>query len=153
MKHTIINRDAFTVVGLRIRVKAMSPEIPALWGRFVPRIAEIRKPAEPEVAYGVMGNFDEATHMIDYMAGIPVTAAAEVPKGMTVWEVPAATYAVFETTLGTIGETFSSIYGEWLPNSAYVQAAGVSLERYDETFKPDAGATAFSILIPVAPKG
>jgi predicted transcriptional regulator YdeE len=105
MQTTIVTRPAFKVVGIRIRVKAMSPEIPALWGRFVPRIAEIRNPAEPDVAYGLMGNFDEATQMLDYMAGISVTDPAEIPEGMEAWEVPAATCAVFETNLATIHET------------------------------------------------
>ena len=152
MQPTLVTKPAFTVVGIRIRVKAMSPDIPALWGRFVPRIAEIRNPAEPDVAYGLMANFDEATRMLDYMAGISVTTAAEIPDGMEAWEVPAATCAVFDTNLATIHETYSKIDGEWFPNSGYSLAPGVAFERYDETFKPDAGATNFSIHIPVAPK-
>jgi len=152
MQPTLVTKPAFTVVGIRIRVKAMSPEIPALWGRFVPRIAEIRNPAEPDVAYGLMGNFDEATRMLDYMAGISVTTVEEIPEGMEAWELLAATCAVFDTNLASIHETYSKIDDEWFPNSGYSQAPGVAFERYDETFKPDAGATTFSIFIPVAPR-
>jgi AraC family transcriptional regulator len=152
MQTTIVKSPAFKVVGIRVRVMAMSAEIPALWGRFVPRSAEVQNPAEPDVAYGLMGNFDEATRMLDYMAGISVTATAEIPEGMEAWEVPAATCAVFETNLATIHETYSRIDDEWLPGAGYSQAPGVAFERFDETFKPDAGRTTFSIFIPVAPK-
>ena len=47
-------KPAMTIVGLNIRTKPLSPEIPALWPQFVARIPEIENPAEPNVAYGVM---------------------------------------------------------------------------------------------------
>jgi AraC family transcriptional regulator len=63
--------------------------------------------------------------------------------------VPANTYAVFKTTLPTIGQTFGTIYNTWFPTSGYKQAAGPNFERYRETFNPDDPAPKLEIYIPV----
>ena len=56
----ILHKDAFTVVGMKTRTTAMSPEIPQLWASFVPRIGEVPLIAELHVSYGLMVNFDPA---------------------------------------------------------------------------------------------
>ena len=152
MKSTTVSRPAFSLVGIRIRVKAMSPEIPALWGRFVTRIDEIKHIAEPHVSYGVMDNFDPASGDLDYTAAVSVSATDALPKGMAALVVPAATYAVFDATIPTVGETFSRIYEEWLPKSGCIQGSGPSFERYPESFDPGDRASKFSIYIPVEEK-
>lgn len=40
----LITRPAFTVVGLLLHTPPMSPEIPALWDKFMPRMGEIPHP-------------------------------------------------------------------------------------------------------------
>jgi predicted transcriptional regulator YdeE len=47
---------------------------------------------------------------LTYMAGNAVTQVDEVPAGMSRWDIPANTYAVFEATLATIGQVFGYIY-------------------------------------------
>ena len=148
MHPKIITKPAFTVVGLRIRAAAKSPEIAQLWDQFVPRIGELQHSPEPHVSYGLMDNFDASG--MDYMAGNPISDTAELPSGMARWDVPANTYAVFDTTLATIGQTFDDIFGKWLPTSGYQQAAGPYFERYPETFSPD--TPALEIYIPVKKK-
>ncbi len=143
----LITKPAFTVVGLRLSTKPKSAEIPALWNTFGPRIDEVPYPVEPQVSYGLMGNFSEKA--MDYMAGISVTDATDLPKDMTRWDVPENTYAVFETTLSTIPRTFDYIFARWLPGSGYQQKDDVYFERYGETFSPDANPV-LSIYIPVA---
>jgi AraC family transcriptional regulator len=86
------------------------------------------------------------------MAGNPVEKVADLPAGMTCWDVPTNTYAVFEATLPTIGDTFGYIYNTWLPTSGYQQAAGPYFERYGETFNPDDPNSKLSIYIPVEKK-
>ena len=49
-----VERAALTVVGLAIKTRPLSPEIPALRPRFVARIDEIENALEPDVSYGVM---------------------------------------------------------------------------------------------------
>lgn len=150
MQPQLMTKPAFTVVGLLIRTKPMTQEIPELWARFVPRLDEIQQVAEPHVSYGVMAHFDQEMSELDYMAGNAVERVVDLPAGMSRWDIPANTYAVFETTLATIGETFGYIYGTWLPTSGYQHAAAPYFERYGETFSPD--NPALSIYIPVEKK-
>jgi len=128
----------------------MTPEIPRLWVQFVPRIDEIEYGVEPRVSYGLMDHSDQKIGVLDYMAGNAVEKVAELPTGMTRWNVPANTYAVFKATLTTIGEAFDYIYNTWLPTSGYQQAAGPYFERYGETFSPT--NPGLSIYVPVEKK-
>ena len=152
MQPQIINKPAFTVAGMRIQAKVMSPEIPQLWQQFGPRIDEIQAVAEPHVSYGLMDNMDLERNQLDYMAGVSVTEAAALPSGMTTWEVPANTYAVFETPISTIGDTFGYIYNTWLPTAGYRQLAAPYFERYGETFDPGDPNSKLEIYIPVEKK-
>ena len=147
MQPQFVTKPAFAVVGLLLHTKPMAPEIPQLWDKFVSRIDEIPHVAEPHVSYGLMENFDQMTRL-DYMAGVSVETVDKLPEGMSQWNVPANTYAVFESTLATIGDTFGYIYNTWLPSSGYRQASGSYFERYGETFSPE--NPGLSIYIPIA---
>jgi AraC family transcriptional regulator len=149
MQPQIITKPAFTVVGLRIRTQPKTPEIPALWDQFGPRIDEIADGAEPYVSYGLMEHNQDMT-VLDYMAGNAVTQVVELPAGMSRWDVPANTYAVFPATLATIGQTFDHIFNTWLPASGYQPTAGPYFERYGEDFSMD--NPLLSIYIPVEKK-
>ena len=133
----LVSKPAFTVVGLLLRTRPMSPEIPALWDQFVPRMGEISHQANEHASYGLMGRFDQATGMFDYMAGNPVTQMTQPPAGMTHWDISASTYAVLETTLPKIGETMDDLYRTWLPSSDYDPVDAPTFERYGEAFSPD----------------
>lgn len=149
MQPEIVTKPAFTVIGLLLHTKPMATEIPQLWDKFVPRMDEIAHVAEPHVSYGLMQH-DGSMTQLDYMAGSSVTQADEVPAGMVRWDVPANTYAVFETNIATIGETFGYIYNTWLPTAAYQPVAAPYFERYGEKFSPDNPVLA--IYIPVQKK-
>ena len=146
MQPLFVTKPAFIVVGLLLHTQPMTPEIPQLWDKFDPRIDEIQHLSEPHVSYGLMESFDQMSRL-DYKAGVSVETADVLPEGMSRWNVPANTYAVFETTLPTIGDTFGYIYNTWLPASGYRQAAGPYFERYGDTFSPD--NPSLSIYIPV----
>jgi AraC family transcriptional regulator len=157
----IVTKPAFTVVGMRIHTKGLSPEIPTLWQTFGPRMNEIPQRGEQgtnddahvdHAAYGLMDNYDHENNELDYMAGESVLRVDELPEGMSRWDVPANTYAVFETTLPTIGQTFDHIYNRWLPTSGYTQAPAPYFERYGEEFDPDVPDSTLSIYIPVQKK-
>jgi AraC family transcriptional regulator len=152
MKPQFVTKPAFTVVGMLIHTKPMTQEIPNLWQQFGPRMGEIQHLAEPGVSYGLMDHFDQEMSKLDYMAGNAVEKVVDLPPGMTHWNVPANTYAVFEATLPTISDTFGYIYNTWLPTSGYQQAAGPYFERYGETFNPHDPTSTLSIYIPVEKK-
>jgi AraC family transcriptional regulator len=137
MQPQFITKPAFAVVGLHRRATPKSPAIPALWDQFVPRMGEIPHQATEQASYGVMDNYDHAQGEFDYIAGNPVDKVGNLPAGMVRWEIPANTYAVFETSIPKLGETFDFIYGQWLPTSDYQQTAGPYFERYGEDFRPD----------------
>ena len=137
MQPQFVTKPAFTVVGLLIHPSPRSPEIPQLWDQFVPRIGEIVHGIEPHVSYGLMDNFDPQTSIFDYMAGNPVARVDALPAGMSRWDVPANTYAVFQSSIPKIGETMDHIYRTWLPTSGYEQAAGPYFEHYGEDFSSD----------------
>src|SRR3954463_12207904 len=96
-----LERPAQTVVGLQIRTKPMSPEIPSLWPKFVGRIDEIADPAEPRVSYGVM-QYDGGP--LVYTAGRSVKPSDRVPAGMVASTLPAGTYAFFTYPLSGLAK-------------------------------------------------
>ncbi len=149
MEPQFVTKPAFTIVGMLLRATPMTPEIPKLWDRFVPRIHEIPHLAEPDVSYGVIDHYDEATHLFDYMAGCAVTTVDVLPPGMQRWDVPTNTYAVFTTTLPMLGQVMGQIYNVWLPASDYRHGVGPYFERYDEHFNPEDPTSTFTIYIPV----
>ena len=149
MQSQFVTKPAFTVVGMLIHTRPMAMEIPNLWQQFGPRMDEVQHLAEPGVSYGLMDNPDQDMDKLDYMAGNSVEKVATLPAGMTSWNVPTNTYAVFEATLPTIGDTFGYIYNTWLPTSGYKPAAGPYFEHYGETFNPDNPDSKLSIYIPV----
>lgn len=150
MQPTFITKPAFTVVGIKLRHEDHDnkQEIPQLWGDFMPRGKEIAQMVTPPVMYGLMGNFDPETDAFDYMAGVGVTAVENIPEGMERWDVPEQHYAVFETTLATLQESYDFICNTWPKESGYVLTRGTEFELYDETFNGDAHQT-FYIYTPV----
>ena len=157
MKAEIVSKPAFAVVGLVYHGKNEKQEIPQLWGEFGPRFGEVKGVINADVCYGVCDNFDQNSGEFDYAAVLEVSDDAGVPEGMVRWEIPAQTYAVFECTLPTIGETFDHIHKTWFPQSGYQRASGPEFELYDKDFDPNNPRSKMQIYIPVLggpePKG
>jgi AraC family transcriptional regulator len=144
-----VEKPTFTVVGMNIRTMPLSPEIPALWPKFVARIDEIPDAAEPRVSYGVMRHDPGPPEALLYMAAVSVSKVGRIPSGMESLIVPAGTYAFFSYPLSGLGKGFQEIYSRLLPSSSYVPVPGPSLERYNEAFDARNRESAVEILIPV----
>ena len=150
MQATIVNRPAFTVVGVKYRGKNENDEIPQLWEAFFPhQAARIEHKVDPSVSYGVEGRMDPATGEFDYLAGYEVGDANRIPAGMERWDVPAQTYAVFNGTLPRIRELYDGAYHQWLPRSGYRRADGPEFELYDRDFDPTQGKLDMYLYVPV----
>lgn len=149
MSLTLVERTPLTVIGLQISTLPMSPDIPALWPRFVARMDELTDAAEPGVSYGIMQG---GAQQLDYMAALSVTAAQVLPPGMTRRVLPGGTYARFSYPLSGLAAGFAEIYERLLPASGWVQRPGPCFERYDENFCPDRPESAVEIWLPVAPR-
>jgi AraC family transcriptional regulator len=145
-----VDRPALTITGLLIHTLPMSPEIPALWPRFVARIPEIEDPLEPHVSYGVMRSAGARKEVLEYMAGISVRARGRVPAGMESILLPGGTYAVFSYPLSGLAKGFTEIFDRLMPASNHVQIPGAYLfERYDENFDAANPSSAVEIGVPV----
>lgn len=145
----IVEKPAFSVVGLQYRGKNENDEIAQVWNELVPRIRDIESPTPSMVSYGVITEFDESANEMEYVAGVEVDDVSEVPDGMVSVDVPAQTYAVFPTTLPALHETIRHIYDEWLPDSDYERSAGPEFELYDEDFDSDDDDSELYLYIPV----
>jgi predicted transcriptional regulator YdeE len=131
MEPKIVEKLAFTVVGMPYYGKNENGEIKDLWVEFNPRIPEIKDIVDG--AFGMCAQPDESG-AFKYLAGMGVSSAEDVPEGMQVWEVPAQKYAVFPCTLSTIGEAYKYAFETWLPQSEYEFADSYDFEYYDESF-------------------
>jgi len=149
MEPKIVSKPAFTIVGVKYRGKNESNEIKQMWDDFGPRMGEIKHMVDKHVCYGVCANMDEQSHEFDYFAGFEVDSTADIPGRMVSFEVPAATYAVFRTTLPDVGQTFDHAYCNWMPQSGYQATGGPDLELYDEEFDPADLESTFEIFVPI----
>ena len=149
MTPTIVAQPALRLVGLQILTRPMSPEIPALWPRFVARLPDIAAPAEPGVTFGVM---QSAGDNLIYLAGVQVANGVPPPRDMSQLAVPAGDYAVFEFPFGELTQAYPFIFDTWLPGSAYVQDARPLLERYGADFRPNLPASRMQVRVPVRPR-
>jgi AraC family transcriptional regulator len=152
MEPRIVTHPQLRVVGLQISTTPMSPEIPALWPRFVDRIPEIEPVLEPQVSYGVMQMGPGDPETLSYLAAVSVPSAGKVPEGMTAQTLPAGPYAVFEFPLSDIGASFGFIFGTWLPASGFEQAESPLFERYNENFNPENPKSLVEAHIPIRPR-
>ncbi len=148
MEPTISKKEAFTAVGIQYHGKNENQEIASLWGEFHPRMGEIQAKVEPGVTYGLCGDLEE-NGAFKYLAGFEVNQTNDVPAGMTVWEVPEQTYAVFPCTLPTLGDTYHFAFDTWLPASDYKKAAGFDFELYPAEFDGNDEESVMYIYIPI----
>lgn len=135
MNYRIEEKDAFAIVGLMQRVKliyeGVNPEITAMWQSLDEAAITTLKAlcnVEPRGMISASTNFSEGRQdggELDHYIGVATTKAA--PDGLARLEVPAYTWAVFES-VGPFPETLQNIWGriyaEWFPTSNYEQVQG-----------------------------
>jgi len=145
MKHRIVDKPAFEVLGWTLRTTTVGDEnmrvIPQFWDRC---LADGKVEAlEPlPGTFGVLGlcaDFDEKQQAFTYVIGVEAgPGGVPVPEGTQRVKVPGATYAVF----GCVGAMpdaiqngWRTIMGQWLPTSGYEMERPVNFELYP-TFPP-----------------
>jgi AraC-like DNA-binding protein/predicted transcriptional regulator YdeE len=152
----LIRRPAMTLVGLETSFYGVDSEknnmgekLPPLWAAFLARLGEM-KLTKSEVCYGVV-RAAAGSEQLDYVACIEVARHADVPKGMTVTRLPAATYAVF-THRGIpehLNATVDYIYGNWLLRSDLRHTHRADLELYGRDYIPNSKDSTIRYAIPV----
>lgn len=164
MKPTIVALPGLHLLGLSARfVPPMSPEadnldvVPQLYRRFCPLIPAL-PPMQDKYIWGA-ARFpaDKDRRHPDereYLASIQVAAGNKPKPPLSLWKIPAGTYACFthRGPVATFGETMNYAFGTWLPRSKYVHADTPNLDRQDERFGDGGKDCEFDFLMPVRPK-
>lgn len=119
MEPRIADKEAFSVMGVGVRGNPMQLDYQDIWGRQFARVAPALEALSTEPGYhGVyFGTDGEGT--VDVIAGAAVAADAQPVEGAIKRRVPASTYAVFECTLATVGQTRGYIEGQWKHEAGY----------------------------------
>jgi predicted transcriptional regulator YdeE len=146
MEPKIVTRPAFKAVGMFYKGKNENQEIAQLWGKFNPRVPEIKNISEG--AFGLCRPMDESG-AFQYLAAMAVKECKQPPQGMEVWDVPEQKYVVFPCTLPTIHDAYRYAFETWLPQSGYEYSRGIDFEYYDESFDPSKEDSQLYIYIPL----
>lgn len=135
MNYRIEEKAGFSIVGFMKRVpliyEGVNPEIAAMWQSLDEATITMLKAlsnVEPGGLISASINFSEGRldgGELDHYIGVATTR--EHPEHLTRLEVPASTWAVFES-VGPFPETLQNIWGriysEWFPSMGYEQAEG-----------------------------
>ncbi|MDX8045737.1 AraC family transcriptional regulator [Gracilibacillus sp. S3-1-1] len=163
MNYRIEERDSFRIVGVQKRVPIIfegeNPEITAMWKSLnKEKIAQLKEfvNTEPAGIIQASTNFSEGRMEeegeLDHYIGVATTK--ESPEQWSSLEVPAYTWAVFES-IGPfpqhLQETWGRIYSEWFPSSHYQQTKGPEI-LWNENSDFNSSTFKCEIWIPVEKK-
>ncbi|MFZ5939599.1 MAG: GyrI-like domain-containing protein [Bacteroidota bacterium] len=135
--------EPILVVGLPITTsdRDIYKDVSKVYSEFVRLKKEnaISRLKEPWAAINISMDYDPGTGTFTYVAGEAVTAFEDLPEGLSGFEIPAGSYAVFPVRPKSrlawgleMGRMKRYIYTEWLPASGFrVPAEGVEFELHD----------------------
>jgi AraC family transcriptional regulator len=164
MNYRIVEKEAFHIVGMMKRVaiifNGVNPEIAAMWQSLEKETITTLKSlsnVEPMGIISASTNFSEGRMEekgeLDHYIGVATTEAA--PDHLTKLEVPASTWAVFESVgpfPGTLQNVWGRIYSEWFPSSNYEQIEGPEI-LWNESKDVSSPNFKSEIWIPVLKRG
>ena len=145
MEYRIVQKAPFTVVGYKRQFSndTSYQEIPVWW-------------EEMQQKSAVMGMFgvciDTDGKLFDYLIADLYQPWKPVPEGCVTHTVPGGTWAVFPCTLGTLQDTNTKMWRDWLPSCReYRLAGGYNLEFYYDLNENDPPSSAVELWLPVQP--
>lgn len=136
LNYRIVEKEAFRIVGIMKRAPiifhGVNPEIASMWktlnDEMINKLKQLSN-VEPLGLLQASTNFSEERMQekgeLDHYIGVATTN--ECPGNLIQLEVPASTWAVFESVgpfPDTLQNTWGRIYSEWFPFSNYEQAEG-----------------------------
>lgn len=136
MNYRIEQKKAFNIIGIMKRVPIIfegeNPEITAMWKSLdMEKIEQLKKISnvEPKGMIQASTNFSEGRmeEKGELNQYIGVATTQECPENFSRLEVPALTWAIFESTgpfPSTLQETWGRIYSEWFLSSNYQVTEG-----------------------------
>ena len=152
MEPKFIDKDPIRLVGVIAfgKPETITPLLNDIWMNQFMKYDDQLKPYSVDKAYyGAW--IGEPDGNATYVAGMAVENLPEIPQGLGERVLPAATYAVFDCTVGSIGDAYGEIYGTWLPASAYeYDPAASDFEFYPPDTQNSGSPT--QVFIPVREK-
>lgn len=163
MNYRIEEKEAFSIAGIKRRVpivfEGVNPDIASMWESLDDKAINLLKElsnVDPAGLISASTNFSEGRMEekgeLDHYIGIATTK--ECPDHLAQLEVPALTWAVFES-VGPFPETLQNIWGriysEWFPSSNYEQTEGPEI-LWNEHKDTDSLEFKSEIWIPVTEK-
>ncbi|BCB02679.1 AraC family transcriptional regulator [Bacillus sp. KH172YL63] len=137
MNYKIVDKEAFQVIGKGKRVSTRDGEnltdIPAFWGEVNSSGLDrkICEAAGTEEMLGICMEFDHPNEAFTYFIGAGKKGSGD--PSLVVKEIPAATWAVFESVgpmPNAIQAVWKRIFSEWFPSTGYEHAGGPEFELY-----------------------
>jgi AraC family transcriptional regulator len=157
MNYSIVKKDEFRVVGVKVLIKKNIKEnfeyVPKFWaeteksGRLNDVIALM-----DEKSNGVLGLSLAMDELENWEYYIATKTSKEVPEGMHEYMVPACTWAIFPgggVMPAAIQEVQMRAFTEWLPTSGYEYADAPDIEVY---LNADPSNSKFEVWIPIRKK-
>jgi predicted transcriptional regulator YdeE len=135
VKPQIVERDAFTVIGIEVRTNnsQAATVIPRQWQSFFQDGTPGKIPARADADFVVVYSGYASDHHgdYDYLIGGRVKGGTAAPQGMVVKLVPKARYAVVTTERGPVGKVVSAA---WQKIWSLEESGGLGGKR---TYKTD----------------
>ncbi|KAA0561543.1 AraC family transcriptional regulator [Bacillus sp. CH30_1T] len=137
MDYKIVDKEAFQVIGKGKRVSTCNGEnlkdIPAFWDEVNTTDLDrlICEAAGNNEMLGICMEFDHPSEEFTYFIG--AEKKSEEDRSLEVKEIPAATWAVFESVgpmPNAIQGVWKRIYSEWFPSTGYEHGGGPEFELY-----------------------
>ena len=154
MEPKITEYRALKIVGLgKMFNQETRVNIPDLWGQFLPRQSEIKGTVASE-GFGVCIPAAEAG-AFEYVVGMDVGDASDVPEGMVVREIPTHRYAVFRHNVSSpnlhedLQPTLDHIWGTWMESGGQTYAEAPDFELYPADFDPGDPNAWLDIYVPI----
>ena len=162
MDYKILKKPAFTVAG---RIRRFTTDVEQNMVQIGEWCVEFMNSAERQKLVGLVKNQPGAVTgggmlgiclKVEQEEEWSYAIVVELPEGTSpspfgTLEVPAATYAVFETTLDDISKCWRQIFAEWFPSTGYEHSGAPELEVYPpgDDMNPD---SKMEIWVPVVKK-
>ncbi len=123
--------------------------IPGQWERFVDQAGTIPTPVGKDF-YGVSWN-SQPNCDFDYLTGVEISSAANLPPDFTSLKLEGRRYAVFTHTehVSSIPQTIGTIWTKWAPDCGLKIAHAPCFERYTSEYNPTTGMGGMEIWIPL----
>ena len=144
LEYKIVEKAAFTVVGYlrHFHNETSYQEIPKWWGEMMAK----GMPLDGE--FGVCIDADGCE--FDYLIADLYHPAQAIPEGCVTRDIPGGTWAVFPCTLGTLQDTNTKMWRDWLPACKEYRLGGrYNLEFYYELNEADPPSSGVELWLPI----